>query len=144
VIEIKVALPDGELLGVIEANHVSELKRAGVPLRGNTVFSGVEAGELTLSDIEGERTYTWLSKPAQRSKNPLSKRFRVNRIVTLGEVWYEVQEWKWYNPWWDTWTRVYPSGLVTPIKYESLYLAREAVRFYKRCEEPIQAVVDRL
>ena len=125
-----------------EVKHVSELKRMGVPMRGNRLVEGVEAGSLTLSEQGAERTYTWLSEPVERSKNPLSKRFRIRRFNTLGETWYEVQEWKWYWPMWDTWTifNTY-TKTVEPIRYKDLHIAREAVRFYQRKEEPHFALI---
>lgn len=143
-IEVKAELVEGQLLGVMEANHVSELKLAGVPMRGGRIFEGVESGSLTLSDSEGERTYTWVSEPAKRSKKWLSKRFRIRRVDTLGETWYEVQEWKWYWPVWDSWTVMAAPGVCKVIKYNSLHIAREAIRFYKRKEEPVSSIVDRM
>lgn len=144
-IEIKIATQPDQVQVLTEVQHVSELKRVGVPLKGTMLFQGVESGSLTFYDAEDERTYTWLSEPIKRSKNPLSTRFRIRRFTTLGDTWFEVQQWKWYWPIWDTWTHC-PTYQAEPvsIKYKSLYIAREAVCFYQRATSPRNTVVDHL
>lgn len=50
--------------GVVQAETwaVGELKRAGIPVRGVLIFSGLEGGTLTRSDDPetGEIVYRWL------------------------------------------------------------------------------------
>ena len=145
---IEVKIPITENLDTLaEVKHVSELKFEGIPMRGNTLIQGVTAGVLTFFDTEEERTYSWVLKsayaPPKSLKKWFSKQFRVCKFETLGETWYEVQEKSWYWPVWDSWTMYVVNTKTTEtIKYQSLYVAKEAIKFYRRLGKPARTIVD--
>jgi len=145
-IEVKLEMTNEEP-SLRDAKHTNTLRINGVPMRGNSISEGVESGTLTYSDYDNTRTYRWLQEDQQPASKPLSKwfskRFRVRRFESLGETWYEVQERRWYWPFWDTWTALSYTGS-EPIRYPTLYMAKKAVSFYVRGEEPVNSVITHL
>lgn len=130
---------------LVEMQHVHELKHHGVPMRGDRFIDGVESGVLSVLDNDTGRVYTWSlreeEKPPKTLIGVFQTKFRIRRMQTIGETWYEVQEWKWYWPFWDTWTQLVGPDAVVNIKYDTLYLARESVEFYRRREKIKSTVV---
>lgn len=131
---IKVTLPKTDHFdALIESHHVAALRRDGVPMRGNSLFEGVESGVLSCSEDGTNRTYIWSSelekKPSKRFLEWLSPHFRIHQCTNLGEQWYEVSEWNWYWPFWGRWTHCVsqenPERVVT--KFYSAYQARQTI-----------------
>jgi len=146
VITVKIEIAE-EPSALRDVKHTNTLRINGVPMRGMSISDGVESGILAYSDNGDTRTYTWRlddkEQTRERGSKWFSKRFRVRRFESLGETWYEVQEKTWFWPFWDTWTAPTYEGS-EPVRYPTLYMAKRAVSFYVRGEEPVNSVITHL
>ena len=151
-LEIIVDVPHSDQIECHEFDHTDALKRVGVPMNGHTLFKGVEVGTLSWEDLEGVRRYRWSREDQIESKNKknflyelLRRKHRISRQENLSEVWYVVEEWNWYWPFWSMWSHLVTPDYGVTTKFKSLYEARRAIQFQENSNRPpVSTIIERL
>ena len=122
---------------LISEAHCFQLEQAGFQATFNEgnpwdVFSPAPGVSITWIDHleDGYREYTLTKGNGSAAWSALAsmlrKKYRIDQVETLGELWYEVLEWRWYFPFWTCWG-IHEYRVRRPTRYKELYLAEQAI-----------------
>ena len=126
-VHVTLQQPEEPTILQTEMRHVSELSRAGIPMKRHTLFYGPEAGVLSWSDTDTHRIYQWepgVITPEPKVFGVFDNRYEIHKFHDASNMWFQVYQKPWYWPFWGYWTH---KG--EPTEFPTLNEARQAITF---------------